>query len=137
MNTLQLVYEYLRECGVFYVGTASGGRPAVRPMSEVCLWEGNLYFALDKKRPMYLEILSNNHVCIAARHPDHSWITISGRFVEDDNRDARAAMIEAHQESLGSVYDPDDGRLVVEALLGGSGVLRNIDGKEKELDLQD
>ena len=37
------VYEFLKNCGTFYLATEENGQPHVRPFGAVCEFEGKLY----------------------------------------------------------------------------------------------
>ena len=50
---MEEVYEFLKECGTFYIATIDGDQPRVRPFGAVNIFEGKLYIQTGKSK-MYL-----------------------------------------------------------------------------------
>ena len=46
------VYEFLKQCGVYYLATVEGDQPRVRPFGTIDLYEGRLYIQTGKKKPV-------------------------------------------------------------------------------------
>ena len=50
MNDMEKTYEFLKEARTFYLATAEGDQPRVRPIGAICVFEGKLYFQTGKKK---------------------------------------------------------------------------------------
>ena len=42
------VYEFLKECGVYFLATVDGDRPRVRPFGTIDVYEDRLYIQMGK-----------------------------------------------------------------------------------------
>lgn len=60
--------KYLQECGTFYLATAEGDQPHVRPFGAVCEFEEKLYIVTNNKKDVYNQMKLNNRfpVCRAS-----------------------------------------------------------------------
>lgn len=45
---MEKVYEFLKECGTYYLATLEGDQPRVRPFGTVEIFEGKLYIQTGK-----------------------------------------------------------------------------------------
>ncbi len=105
------VCEFLKKCGTYYLATADGDVPRVRPFGTAHIFDGKLYIQTGKVKKVYSEIAANPNVEISAFDGER-WIRLSGKLVEDDRREARASMLDAYPQ-LRSMYSEDDGNTVV------------------------
>ena len=103
--------KFLKEAGTYFLATADGDQPRVRPFGTVNVFEGKLYIQTGKKKDVAKQIAANPKVEISA-FKDGTWIRLAGKLVEDDRREARVSMLDAYPE-LKAMYDPDDGNTVV------------------------
>lgn len=108
---MKRVYDFLKECGTYYLATADGDQPRVRPFGTVLIFEDRLYIQTGKSKNVFREIKANPKVEISAFDKGR-WIRLSGELYEDDRREARAAMLDAYPE-LRAMYNEDDGNTVV------------------------
>lgn len=108
---MKQVVQFLKEAGVYYLATAEGDQPRVRPFGTAHLFDGKLYIQTGKKKAVARQIAANPKVEISA-FKDGKWLRLSGELVEDDRREARVSMLDAYPE-LKAMYDPDDGNTVV------------------------
>lgn len=108
---MEQVAQFLKEAGVYYLATADGEKPRVRPFGTAHIFEGKLYIQTGKKKAVAKQIAANPNVEISA-FKEGKWIRLSGELVEDDRREARVSMLDAYPE-LKAMYDPDDGNTVV------------------------
>lgn len=46
-NNIKEVCDFLREAGTYYLATADGDQPRVRPFGTATLFEGNIYSFTD------------------------------------------------------------------------------------------
>ena len=47
---MQRVYDFLKECGTYYLATVDGDQARVRPFGTIDLFEGRLYIQTGKKK---------------------------------------------------------------------------------------
>ena len=89
-------YKFLRRCGVYYLATVDGGKPAVRPMGAVMEHEGELYFSTGNGKEMYSQIIANPAIQIVGVRPGtRSWIRIDGKAIEVSDVNMKQAMLDA------------------------------------------
>ncbi len=90
---MRLVDE-LKNTGVFYVATAEGNQPRVRPFSSVTEFEGNAYICTNNTKKVYAQIMQNAKVEISGMAKDGTWLRVQAVLVRDDRDEARKAMLE-------------------------------------------
>lgn len=106
------VYEFLKECGVYYLATVEGDQPRVRPFGTIDLFEGKLYIQTGKVKPVADQMKANSKVEISAMNKAGQWIRVSAETVLDENVEAQAHMLESYP-SLKAMYQPGDGNTEV------------------------
>ncbi|MGL4791637.1 MAG: pyridoxamine 5'-phosphate oxidase family protein, partial [Anaerotignaceae bacterium] len=105
-------YEFLKNCGTFYLATEENGQPHVRPFGAVCQFEGKLYIVTSNQKKVYQQMVKNGKVEISGMLKD-TWIRIEGAVKEDLRREARVAMMEENKEVLSNIYAVDDNLMTV------------------------
>ena len=105
------VYELLRKAGTYFLATCEDGQPHVRPFGTADVYQGRLYFLTGKSKAVSRQLHINPRLELCAM-VEGSWLRVEGSAVEDDSREARAAILELHPK-LQSVYSPDDGNTEV------------------------
>ncbi len=108
---MERVCEFLKSAGVYYLATAEGDQPRVRPFGTANIFEGKLYIQTGKAKSVSKQLLANPKAEICAMK-DGAWLRVSGELVEDDRREARKAMLDVYPE-LRSMYDENDGNTQV------------------------
>ena len=108
---MEKVFDFLKKCGTYYLATADGSSPRVRPFGTVNLFDGKLYIQTGKKKNVSKEMHANPEIEICAFDGD-MWVRISARAVEDDRFEARKSMLDAYPQ-LRSMYDENDGNTEV------------------------
>lgn len=88
------IVEELKKTGIFYVATAEGDQPRVRPFSSVAEIDGQLYLCTNNTKDCYKQMIANAKVEICGMEKDGTWIRITGKLVRDDRDEARAKMLE-------------------------------------------
>lgn len=106
------VYEFLKNCGVYYLATVEGDQPRVRPFGTVDLFEDKLYIQTGKVKPVAQQMKVNSKVEISAMSQDGRWIRISAEAVLDDNIKAQEHMLDAYP-NLKAMYTAGDGNTEV------------------------
>ena len=103
---MERVYEFLKETGVYFLATAEGDQPRVRPFGTIDLFEGKLYIQTGKAKEVSKQIQADPKVEICA-FKDGKWLRLSGTLVRDDRYEAKAHMLDAYP-SLKGMYSADD-----------------------------
>lgn len=100
------VYDFLKNCGVFYIATIDNDKPRVRPFGAVNIFEDKLYLQTGKSKNVSKQIEINSNVEISG-FLNGKWIRLEGKLVRDDRREAKASMLNNNPE-LRSMYSEDD-----------------------------
>lgn len=100
------VYEFLKECGTYYLATIEDNKPRVRPFGTINLFEDKLYIQTGKSKKVYKQIEKNNNFEICA-FKDGQWLRISGELVNDDRLEVKKDMLD-HYPELRNMYDEND-----------------------------
>ena len=108
---MKRVYDFLKKAGVYYLATAEGDQPRVRPFGTVNEFEGKLYVQTGKVKPTSKQLAANPKAEICA-FCDGTWIRISCELVEDDRIEAKKSMLDAYP-NLRGMYDENDGNTQV------------------------
>lgn len=103
---MQEVYEFLKECGTYYLATVEGDQPRVRPFGTVDIFEGRLYIQTGKVKECSRQIQANPKVEICG-FANGRWVRVAGKLVRDDRREAKKHMLDAYP-SLRKMYSEDD-----------------------------
>ena len=106
------VYEFLKNCGVYYLATVDGNQPRVRPFGTVDLFEDKLYIQTGKVKAVAQQMKENPKVEISAMSQDGRWIRISAEAILDENIKAQEHMLDAYP-NLKAMYKPGDGNTEV------------------------
>lgn len=80
---MQEILEYLAAAGTYFLATADGDQPKVRPIGFCMPCEGRLYFCTNELKDMYKQLVANPRFEICATKPDGTWLRFSGEAVFD------------------------------------------------------
>lgn len=105
------VYEFLKNAGVYFLATADGDQPRVRPFGTIDLFEGKLYIQTGKRKDVAAQMKNNPNIEISATNGD-KWIRLTATAVLDENIAAQEHMLAAYP-SLQAMYQPGDGNTEV------------------------
>ena len=108
---MKRVYDFLKKAEVYYLATAEGDQPRVRPFGTVNGFEGRLYIQTGKIKPTSKHIAENPKVEICA-FTHGEWVRVSCELVEDDRFEAKKSMLDAYP-NLRGMYDENDGNTQV------------------------
>ena len=76
--------EFLSSCGMFYLATADGNQPKVRPMNFAKNVNGKLSFYTSKQKELYKQLEKNPLAEISATSKE-GWIRIFGPMSFNDS----------------------------------------------------
>ena len=108
---MQRVEKFLKEAGTYYLATADGDQPRVRPFGTINKFDGKLYIQTGKSKDVSKQIHANPKVEICA-FMNGEWLRVACELVEDDRREARQSMLDAYP-ALQNMYSADDGNTEV------------------------
>ena len=88
-------YEFLKECGAFFVLTVNGDSPAGRPFGAVMEDDEYLYLSTNDMNEVHKQIRLNGNIQIVAKKTDsREWIRISGVATECEDPALKDRMLE-------------------------------------------
>lgn len=105
------VYEFLKNCGTYYLATADGDQPRVRPFGTIDLFEDRLYIQTGKIKDVSRQMKTNPKVELSGMY-EGRWIRVSAEAVLDERIEAQQHMLAAYP-SLQGMYQPGDGNTEV------------------------
>lgn len=112
-ENMKEVQAYLKECGAFFIATADGDQPHVRPFGVSEIIDGRLYIMTGKVKDVYKQIVGNGKFEICALKPSGSeWMRLSGTLVNDETLAVKEEFLNRN-ESLKSMYKADDDNMAV------------------------
>ena len=100
------VYEFLKDCGTFYIATVDENKPRVRPFGVVNIYEDKLYIQTGKSKNVSKQIQINPNVEICG-FKNGKWLRVECEAIRDDRREPKVSMLEANP-MLKSMYSADD-----------------------------
>lgn len=100
------VYEFLKDCGVYYLATIDGNQPRVRPFGTVSIFDNHLYIQTGKSKNVSKQIEVNPNVEICA-FKDSKWIRVTGKLIRDDRIEPKKDMLDKYPD-LKSMYSAED-----------------------------
>lgn len=108
---MERICEFLKAAETYYLATADGDQPRVRPFGTAHIFEGRLYIQTGKAKDVSKQLAKNPKVEICA-FKDGSWIRIAGELAEDDRIEAKKSMLDDYP-NLRTMYDENDGNTQV------------------------
>ena len=103
---MQEVYDFLKAAQVYYLATAEGDQPRVRPFGTVNIFEGKLYIQTGKVKAVSKQLQANPKAELCA-FKDGTWLRVAGELVRDDRIEAKRDMLE-HYPELKAMYSAED-----------------------------
>ena len=100
------VFDFLKSARTYYLATAEGDQPRVRPFGTVDIFEGRLYIQTGKSKSVSKQLQANPKAEICA-FDGGKWLRVSGTLVRDDRIEAKAHMLDNYPE-LKAMYSADD-----------------------------
>lgn len=106
MSAIEKVYKFLDEAQTYYLATAEGDQPRVRPFGTALLCKDRIYIQTGKVKDVSKQLAVNPKAEICA-FKDGKWLRIACELINDDDREVKAAMLEK-MPSLKAMYSADD-----------------------------
>ena len=102
------VNDFLTEAGVFFLATADGDQPRVRPLGAHLEMDGKVLFGVGDFKEGYRQLVANPKVEIVACKPDGHWMRYTGRAVFETDPRYAEANLEA-MPNLRDIYNEKTG----------------------------
>lgn len=103
---MQEVYEFLKNCGTYYLATVDGDQPRVRPFGTIDLFENKLYFQTGKVKNVSKQIAANPKIEICGMY-NNRWIRVEAQAVEDKRIEPKRHLLDAYPD-LKKMYSAED-----------------------------
>ena len=130
-ENMEEVCKFLKDCGYYFLATADGDQPRVRPFGTANIFEGKLYIQSGKVKNVAHQIAANPKVEICAFNAGRgNWIRIETTLVPDERVEAKAAMLDAHP-SLKKMYAADDDNTIVYFMTKTKATISSFSEEEK------
>ena len=120
--------DFLTEAGVFFLATADGKQPKLRPLGAHVEMDGKVLFGVGDFKDVYKQMLENPLVEIAASLPDGHWLRYTGKAVFETDEKYAEAVFSASPELRG-IYNSTTGfKLMMFHLEDAKAVIINVAG---------
>jgi uncharacterized pyridoxamine 5'-phosphate oxidase family protein len=123
------VYEFLKKAGTYYLATADGDQPRVRPFGTAHIFENKLYIQTGKKKDVSKQMKKNPKIEICA-FTEGKWVRIAATAVNDDRVEAKESMLEAYP-NLKNMYSATDNNTQVLYLKNAVATISSFGGEPK------
>ncbi len=102
------VYDFIKECGTYFLATTENNQPRVRPFGTIDLFEDKLYIQTGKIKNVSKQIEKNPQVELCALNKDGSkWLRLEGTLVRDERVEAKKHLLD-HYPNLRAMYNEED-----------------------------
>ena len=128
---MQEVYDFLKEAGTYFLATAEGDQPRVRPFGTYVIFEDKLYIQTGKVKPVSKQMGANPKVEICA-FKDDNWVRISAEVVDDDRIEVKQFVLDQYP-MLKDRYAADDDNTQVLYLKNATATFCTYTGVIKEV----
>ena len=105
------VFEFLKKCGHYFLATADGDQPRVRPLGTIELFEDKLYIQMGRVKKLSQQLAANPKIELCA-FDGTRWLRVEATAVDDDRPEPKQHMLKAYPMLAGR-YQPDDGNIQV------------------------
>lgn len=123
------VYDFLKECKVYYLATVEGDQPRVRPFGTVNIFDGKLYIQTGKVKKVSKQIHKNPKIEICG-FTGGKWIRIHALALADERTEAQQSMLDAYPSLIGR-YAVGDGNMEVFYLKNATATIESFAGDPK------
>ena len=90
-------FQFIRECGYFFLATISAEKPHLRPMGMIYSDGKALFLVTDKRKSVYEDLITHPFAELSSYNLyTRMWIRVSGRTQEENSRDIREAILDLY-----------------------------------------
>ena len=88
-------YDFIKECGVFFVLTVNNNTPEGRPFGAIMEDHDHLYISTSSLKAVHRQLKANPQIQIVALKPEtRKWVRASGFAKECNNLSIKQKMLE-------------------------------------------
>ncbi|MBQ9819821.1 MAG: pyridoxamine 5'-phosphate oxidase family protein [Bacteroidales bacterium] len=131
LASLQAVRDFLHKVGYYFLATADGDQPQVRPFGTAEIIDGRLCIQTGHVKNVAHQIAANPKVALCA-YDGEKWLRLTATLVEDSRVETKKAMLDANP-SLRSMYDEHDGNTAVYCLTEAKGSISSFTAPPVEI----
>ena len=102
------VNDFLTEAGVFFLATADGDQPKVRPLGAHLEMDDKVIFGVGDFKNVYKQLAANPKVEIVACKPDGHWLRYTGKAVFEEDPKYAEALLDMMPD-LRNIYNEETG----------------------------
>lgn len=111
-------YRFIRECGYFFLATSFKDQPKLRPFGMIYSNKKALYFATDKRKNVYSDLIRNPQIEMASYNVNtRKWIRVNGKAEVENSIMIRDEMIYKYPLLKQKFHDETEMFLVIFKLL--------------------
>ena len=111
MEGIERVLEFLDKANTYFLATAEGDQPRVRPFSSVAEFEGNAYICCGNYKEIYKQLSANPKIELCGMYDGGTWLRVSATVVEDNRVEVQKAVLD-DPTGPKQLYTAGDGRFV-------------------------
>ncbi|MCR5160851.1 MAG: pyridoxamine 5'-phosphate oxidase family protein [Lachnospiraceae bacterium] len=100
--------EFLTEAGVFFLATADGNQPKIRPLGAHMEMDGKEIFGIGDFKDVYKQLAANPNTEIVACKSDGKWLRYTGKAVFETDPKYAEAMLDGMPQLRG-IYNEETG----------------------------
>ena len=104
---MRKIGDFLKETGVFFLATADGSQPKLRPLGAFLEKDGKIIFGVGDFKDVYKQLRANPLCEIAACKKDGHWLRYTGKAVFETDPSYAEEMIKA--SGLEAIYNESTG----------------------------
>ncbi|MDR3304885.1 MAG: pyridoxamine 5'-phosphate oxidase family protein [Clostridiales Family XIII bacterium] len=123
------VYDFLKKAEVYYLATAEGDQPRVRPFGTYIIYEDKLYIQTGKVKDISRQIAANPKIEICA-FSEGQWLRIAATAVDDDRIETKQYILDQYP-NLKDRYSADDGNTQALWLKDAAATFESFSGEKK------
>jgi len=102
------VNDFLTEAGIFFLATAEGDQPRLRPLGAHMEMDGKVIFGVGDFKAVYRQLAAHPQCEIAACKQNGHWLRYTGKAVFEDDPKYAAAMLDM-SPGLKNIYNETTG----------------------------
>lgn len=132
-QNMKEVYDFITECGEYYLATVEDDQPRVRPFGTAVIFENHLYIQTGKRKNVAKQMYANPKVEICAYNKQTGiWLRIAATVVPDERIVAKQYMLDNYP-SLKSIYSATDDNTLVLYLKDATATFYSFGGDPREV----
>ena len=102
------INDFLTEAGMFFLATADGDQPKLRPLGAHLEMDGKVLFGVGDFKDVYKQLQANPKVEIVACKPNGHWLRYTGKVVFETDPKYAEANLEMIPD-LKKIYNDETG----------------------------